>query len=301
MSRLLLALLVTLLACQSDADVSGRDGDVGLTIDTGRLDAAAPDVAIPDAVPADAIPDAGIDASPPPLPPGCKPELTSQRVHGDAECLYALDWNGLLPDESVPFVGHAVIIATQEEAPNETSPEATPTSFKYSLEFDSDFVVHCWSFGQPTSWVEGDELWMEAQRGGWFRDGEYSAIAGLFRRGSSDAPFEVAFGGAGNSTSLQDTNADLARVGLTVSYVPICPYVPWRDGYSSGRVARELAFTFANDVGAALTLAPGEQGEIPLPDGRRASIALGAAREWLPDDRADAPSLYHRFLLTIAP
>ncbi len=108
--------LIAGTACQSDADVSGGERDVGRTVDTGRPDAGAPDVAPydalrPDAL-LDALPDPGIDASSPPLPPGCEATLDSLETTG-AYCWWQDGDPG--PDAfNEPFVGRAIVESVVE-------------------------------------------------------------------------------------------------------------------------------------------------------------------------------------------
>jgi hypothetical protein len=297
--------LIAGTACQVDANGSDRDGDLGLTVDTGRLDAGAPDVAIPDAVPADAIPDAGIDAAPPPLPPGCEMELGDLPATG-AGCGWR-EGNPTPPGFDGPFAGRAFVEAVvEDEVVVPVFRGTPPSSVQYQLRFDDGFPVQCSALGTALPWARGDEVWLETEVLGEFVDGENAVVTGLFRPGVSGAPFDVLV--ASHRADLVVTRAHLARLGVTLTHEPICPLTPWPN-FGAGDVhfppgsaiGRELAFTFANGAGDTLTLRRGEQGEIGLSDGRRARIVLTMAREYQPDPNTPYVGLYHSFLLTIAP
>ncbi len=296
-------------ACQVDADVSGGDGDVGKTVDTGRPDAGPPDVALYDAVRPDALPDAhpdaGIDASPPPLPPGCEPELSDQWAMG-ASCF----WSDNLGPESfdVPFEDRAVVESVMEREPIGPFLPGTPAlDTRYHLFFDEGFPVQCTAIGTTLPWGQGDEVWLETHALGQILSVQSATVSGRFRRGTPDAPVDVFIAQHGTDPFMTDTRADLAHFGLTLTFALVCPFVAWRwreFGYiefppDDPVLARELSFTFANGAGDTLTLRRGQQGEIALPDGRRARIALSDAREYHPD--SPYVGLYHEFLLTIAP
>ncbi len=98
-----------------------------------------------------------------------------------------------------------------------------------------------------------------------------------------------------------DTTADLARLGLSLTRRPVCPFVPWPDLYDAERVGREMELTFANAAGDTLALRRDDAGEIALADGRRARIALGTAREFQPGEDPDRPPMSYSFLLTLTP
>jgi hypothetical protein len=282
-SVLLLFALSGLYGCSVEAD----ELDVDASSDAARADGTT-------------APDADGDAAS--FPPGCEAELNEWPSQGTAACVYAVESDQTLPDQRRPFTGHAAVTSvTEESIVTPVLPGTTPAFWKYVLTFDFGFSATCTLIGVEAPWVEGDSLWLEAQSGGWSLDFEYAAIAGLFRRGAADAPFDVMIGGAERSTGDDDTTADLALLGLTLSRRPVCPFVPWPDLYDAERVGREMELTFANTAGETLALRRGEAGEIALPDGRRARITLGTAREFQPAEDPDHPPMRYSFVLTLTP
>jgi hypothetical protein len=187
-------------------------------------------------------------------------------------------------------------------------PGTRPFIVEYRLQFDDGFPVRCAALGTRLPWAQGDEVWLETDQLGQFINLQTARISGCFRHGAPDAPFDVLIATNRADTSLTDTRTDLAKLGLTLTPEAVCPPVPWpefgmEDEFHPEHTVfgRELAFTFANGAGDTLTLRRGEQGEIGLPDGRRARIVLTMAREYQPDPNNPYVGLYHSFLLTIAP
>lgn len=253
-----------------------------------------------DAGPADASVE--LDSSVPPLPPGCEAEANDLPAQGTADCVYAVESNEHLPDQRRPFIGRATVSSvTEAMIATPVFPGTTAVRREYALTFDFGFTATCMLIGTEAPWAEGDSLWLEANSGGWALNFEYAEIVGLFRRGAADAPFEVMIGGAVGSVGDEDTTADLTRLGLTLSRRPVCPYVPWPDIHEPERVGREMELTFTNEAGDDLALRRGEAGDIALPDGRRAHITLGMAREFQPGVDPDRPPMHSSFLLTVTP
>ncbi len=173
----------------------------------------------------------------------------------------------------------------------------------YVLQFDDGFPVLCMSVGTTLAWAVGDAVWLETQVLGSFVNGEVAMISGLFRHHAADAAFDVLIAGVQGDSTMLDTRADLARLGLTLTYEPVCPFVPW-PAFGSDEVpffGREVAFTFTNGAGDTLTLRRAKRGDIALSDGRVAHIDLETAREYVHRPGDESPFLLHQFLLTIAP
>ena len=280
--------LYGLFGCRAEADAV----DVDASRHAGRTDASR------DADPAETSVE--LDSNVPPLPPGCEAEANDLPAQGRADCVYAVDSNEHLPNQRRPFTGRATISSVSEAMiATPVFPGTTPVRREYVLTFDFGFTATCMLIGTEVPWGEDESLWLEANSGGWSLSFEYAAIVGLFRRGAADAPFDVMIGGAERSVGDDDTTADLARLGLRLSRRPVCPYVPWPDIDEPERVGREMELTFTNEAGDDLALRRGEAGEIALPDGRRAHITLGNAREYQPGVDPDRPPMHYSFLLTV--
>jgi hypothetical protein len=283
-SVLLLFALSGLYGCSVEAD----ELDVDATSDAARADGTT-------------APDADGDAAS--FPPGCEAELNEWPSQGTAACVYAVESDQTLPDQRRPFTGHAAVTSvTEESIVTPVLPGTTPAFWKYVLTFDFGFSATCTLIGVEAPWVEGDSLWLEAQSGGWSLDFEYAAHRRSVPPRCCGRAVRRDDRGSGTlHWRRDDTTADLALLGLTLSRRPVCPFVPWPDLYDAERVGREMELTFANTAGETLALRRGEAGEIALPDGRRARITLGTAREFQPAEDPDHPPMRYSFVLTLTP